>query len=189
MAIRFDAELVEINSWTLIRLPQGTKLPSQGLVIARGTLNGVPLRADLEPDGKRGHWFRVDARVRTAAHLGVGDIARVVLEPVDEWPEPDVPEDLSAALAQAPQARAAWQEITPKARWDWLRWIRSTNNPQTRRRRIGIACSKLRSGDRRPCCFNRSICTEPDVSRGGVLLEPAQAKRPAGKTSGKPPRS
>jgi hypothetical protein len=27
---------------------------------------------------------------------------------------------------------------------------------------------------RRPCCFNRGMCTEPYVSKNGVLLDPRE---------------
>lgn len=77
---------------------------------------------------------------------------------------------LDQALASDPQANALWVKITPMARWDWLRWIRSTNNPETRSRRIEVALSKLRGGERRPCCFNRYQCTEPEVSKNGMLV-------------------
>jgi uncharacterized protein YdeI (YjbR/CyaY-like superfamily) len=83
-----------------------------------------------------------------------------------------VPADLKNALAAAPQAHALWMDITPNARWDWIRWISSTKQPETRRRRIETACSKLKAGERRPCCFNRNLCSEPSISNNGILLEP-----------------
>lgn len=64
-----------------------------------------------------------------------------------------------------------WNNVTTKAKWDWLRWIRSTNNLSTRNKRIQVACSKLEKGDKRPCCFDRSRCTIMDVSKTGVLIE------------------
>jgi hypothetical protein len=93
------------------------------------------------------------------------------------WPEPDVPADFKKALSSDKQAKALWVEITPMARWDWLRWIRSTNNPQTRSRRIEVALSKLKADKRRPCCVNRNLCTEPEVSKNGILIEPMQVKK------------
>jgi hypothetical protein len=98
----------------------------------------------------------------------------MAVEPSKEWPEPEMPADLNKALASDPQANALWVKITPMAHWDWLRWIRATNNRETRSRRIEVALSKLRSGERRPCCFNRNLCTEPEVSKNGVLIEPTQ---------------
>jgi uncharacterized protein YdeI (YjbR/CyaY-like superfamily) len=96
----------------------------------------------------------------------------VAIEPTKECPEPEVPADLKRALAENPRVYQQWMDITPLARWDWIRWIRATKEPETRKRRIEVASSKLNNGARRPCCFNRSTCTEPDVSKNGVLLEP-----------------
>lgn len=67
-----------------------------------------------------------------------------------------------------------WKTITPMARWDWIRWIGATKNSATRSHRIDVALSKLQAGDRRPCCFNRSACTIPDVSHNGILIGPTQ---------------
>ena len=173
--IRFEAKLFKIGSWTLLRLPKSAsvKLPSRGMTVVRGTINGFQFCAALEPDGKGSHWFRVDKTMREAAHAEAGDTVTLAIEPVREWPEPKVPEDLKSALAAAPQAHTLWMDITPTARWDWIRWIGSTKQPETRKRRIETAFSKLKAGERRPCCFNRTICTDPYVSSNGVLHAPS----------------
>jgi uncharacterized protein YdeI (YjbR/CyaY-like superfamily) len=101
-----------------------------------------------------------------------GDDVALDITPSKDWPEPEVPADLRAALDNDPAAKIVWDGTTPLARWDWIRSVRSTNNPETRKRRIETACSKLRSGKPRQCCFNRSSCTDPVVSKGGVLLDP-----------------
>ncbi len=67
--------------------------------------------------------------------------------------EPRVPSDLRKALAATKAARAPWTDITPIARRDWISWIDGAKQPETRRRRIKVACSKLASGKRRPCCY------------------------------------
>jgi hypothetical protein len=118
------------------------------------------------------HWFRVSNIILKAARAEVGDCVSVALEPMALWPEPKVPADLAEALASDPQARRLWMDITPVARWDWIRWIGSTRNRDTRAIRIEKTLSKLRSGKRAACCFNRSQCTDPSMSRNGVLLEP-----------------
>ena len=103
----------------------------------------------------------------------MGDSAAVEIEPRKEWPEPKVPKDLSAALAAAPpEIRDLWEEITPMARWEWVRWVNATANPDTRSRRVEVTISKMESGKRRPCCFNLSSCTDPSVSKSGKLMEP-----------------
>ncbi|HEY2551306.1 MAG TPA: YdeI/OmpD-associated family protein [Streptosporangiaceae bacterium] len=172
--IHAEAELFNAGSWTLLRLPEGAsaKLPSRGMTVVDGTINGFRFQVALEPDGKGSHWFRIDQAMREAAGAGAGDTVTLEIAPAQECPEPDLPADLADALAASQRANALWLEVTPMARWDWIRWIRSTSQPETRRRRIEVACSKLESGQRRPCCFNRSACTEPSVSRNGMLLGP-----------------
>ncbi|MBI2356794.1 DUF1905 domain-containing protein [Candidatus Dojkabacteria bacterium] len=172
--ITFKSELFKIGSWTLLRLPKSSseKLSSRGLAMTEGTINGFRFQTALEPDGKGSHWFKVDKVMREAAKAKVGDTVEVVLEQSRDWSEPKVPLDLKEALASDSKAYATWIDITPFARWEWIRWIRATKNPQTRQKRILVACSKLRSGDRRPCCFNSSQCTVPYVSNNGILMEP-----------------
>jgi Bacteriocin-protection, YdeI or OmpD-Associated/Domain of unknown function (DUF1905) len=176
--IRCDATLCTIGSWILLRLPTSAsaQLPSRGMTMVEGTINGARFHAPLEPDGTGSHWFRVDDSLRQAAGAEVGDTVTLEMEPATDWPEPAVPADVQAALAAVPQAHTLWLTITPTARWDWIRWIRATNHSDTRRRRIEVACSKLTAGLRRPCCFNRNLCTEPAVSQNGVLHEPTQPR-------------
>jgi uncharacterized protein YdeI (YjbR/CyaY-like superfamily) len=95
-----------------------------------------------------------------AAGADAGDTVTLAIEPIKEWPEPEVPADLKSALTDSPQVHKLWMDITPMARWDWIRWIRATKQPETRKRRIEVACSKLKAGTRRPCCFNRNLWTE-----------------------------
>ena len=172
--IRFETTSVKIGDWIILRLPESAsaKLPSRGMTLVEGTINGFHSKIVLEPDGKGSHWFRVDSGLREAAGIDAGHPVTMAVEPSTEWPEPEVPADLNKALASDQQANALWVKITPLARWDWLRWIRATNNRETRSHRIEVAMSKLRSGERRPCCFNRNQCTEPEVSKSGILIEP-----------------
>jgi uncharacterized protein YdeI (YjbR/CyaY-like superfamily) len=71
-----------------------------------------------------------------------------------EESEPRVPTDLRKALAATPMARAQWRDLTPIARRDFVSWIDSAKQPETRRRRIERACSMLAAGKRRPCCYS-----------------------------------
>src|SRR5262245_27113952 len=186
--IRFQAKLTTIGSQTILRLPEAasSKLPSRGMSMVEGTFNGHAFQAPLEPDGMGSHWLRVSDRMLKAARAGVGDSVSVALEPMAPWPEPKVPADLAEALASDPPARRLWLDVTPVARWDWIRWIGSTRNRDTRAIRIEKTLSKLRSGRRAACCFNRSQCTDPSISRNGVLLKSRSA---IGKSEGRQARS
>ena len=177
--IRFETTPLQIGDWTILRLPESAsvKLPSRGMTLVEGTINGFRSKIVLEPDGMGSHWFRIDSALRKAASIEANSAVTMVFEPSKEWPEPEVPADLNKALKSDPRANALWVKITPMARWDWLRWVRATNNQETRSHRIEVAMSKLRSGERRPCCFNRNQCTEPEVSKSGILIEPTPTKK------------
>jgi hypothetical protein len=170
--IRFEATLYAIDESTVMSLPEEASrcLPSRGQVAVRGTINGRQFGTVLEPDGLKGHWMNVDQNLRQAADVAVGDTVSVVIEATRDWPEPDVPPDLAAALAVAPkQIRDVWTDITPMARWEWVRWVNATASPATRQRRVEVSISKMNNGKRRPCCFDLSSCTDPTLSKNGKL--------------------
>jgi uncharacterized protein YdeI (YjbR/CyaY-like superfamily) len=60
-----------------------------------------------------------------------------------------LPADLKAALISAPEALAAWQDITPLARNEWICWVISPKTPETRARHIERAKEDLAAGKRR----------------------------------------
>jgi hypothetical protein len=162
--IRFKSRLLQPakaakgSSWAFLVLPMkaSAKLPTRGMTAVEGVINGHPFRAVLEPDGKKGHWLKVNRRMREGAGADVGDVVTLELGPARKEPEPRVPADLKKALAAVPKARATWSGITTVARRDWILWITSARQKQTRARRIRNACQMLATGKRRVCCFDRS---------------------------------
>jgi len=179
-AIRFSAKLHrpaepgKPASWAFLAVPQraSARLPSRGMVSIAGTINGAPLKATLQPDGKGGHWLKVDGTLRKAAGAEIGDTVTLEFAPVAEEPEPEVPPDLQRALAAAPsKARDAWSSITPVARRDWIHWITSGKRAETRRLRIEKACDMLANGKRRPCCFDRSGMYDKSLSCPEPLID------------------
>ena len=52
--IHFEAQLYTIGSWTILLLPEraSAQLPSRGMTMVSGTINGAPFQALLEPDGE-----------------------------------------------------------------------------------------------------------------------------------------
>ena len=161
VTIRFRAKLFrpeeneKIGSWALLTLPKNAsvKLPSRSMMMVEGTINSFPFRATLEPKGKEGHWLKVNKALRDAAGADTGDTVAVEITRVGEEPEIRMPMELRKALRVAPRAQASWADITPMARQNWILWITTAKQPETRTRRIENACDMLASGKRRVCCF------------------------------------
>lgn len=159
--ITFNAKLLRPEAkaaWTFLLLPRSAsaKLPTRGQTPVEGTLNGAAFLAVVDPDGQGSHWLKVSSRMSQAAGAAAGDTVRLEIMPSTKELEPKVPADLRKALAAVPKARATWTAITPAARRDWVHWITSAKQPETRTRRINNACDMLASGKRRVCCFDRS---------------------------------
>ena len=171
--IRFECAPYMLKKQIILRLPEeaSKQLPSRGQVSVKGTLNGREFLTVLEPDGYWGHWIRIDRAIQEAAGITVGETAVVEITPTKEWPEPKVPKDLAMAVATAPEKiQDLWRQITPMARWEWVRWVNATGQQDTRKRRVEVSISKMQNGKRRPCCFNLAACTDPDLSKSGRLI-------------------
>ena len=95
-SIRFKAKLLrpaeseKAGSWTFLILPKdaSAKLPSRGMTAIEGTINGFPFQAELEPDGQKSHWLKVNRKLREAAGADAGDVVTLEIAPAAEEPEP-----------------------------------------------------------------------------------------------------
>ena len=66
----------------------------------------------------------------------------------------NLPADLRKALVSDSKIQKLWDDVTPIAKRDFVSWIESAKQSETRARRIEVTCSKLTSGKRRPCCYS-----------------------------------
>jgi len=64
-----------------------------------------------------------------------------------------VPSDLQKVLAKNAKAKGQWDDLTPIGRRDFVSWIESAKQEETRKRRVESVPSRLASGKRRPCCY------------------------------------
>lgn len=92
-----------------------------------------------------------------------------------------VPEDLRKMLIKDSKAHAAWESLTPLARNEWICWIISVKKAETREEHITRARTKLKEGERRPCCWYGCIhrtdkAISPSVQEV-VLTKRARAKK------------
>lgn len=121
----------------------------------------------IEPDGIGGHFILLDNESILDSNIYCPLFITVDINIT--WLAPMVPDDLKEELINS-EAIMIWNSLTIKAMWEWIRWIRSTSNFDTRMKRIHSTSSMLLSGKRRPCCFNTTLCTLPNISKSGILL-------------------
>ena len=65
----------------------------------------------------------------------------------------EMPEDLHTALLADVTALAAWIDLTPLARNEFICWVEDAKQEKTRERRIRRTQEELEQGQRRPCCW------------------------------------
>lgn len=131
--------------------------PVEGGVELSLALGDVPVAGRLEASRKRAPGDRIAHRVvlRTekdvdpevrgwlarAYELGAGKIARAA--------SAETPPDLAKALKASKPAAATWATCTPAMQRDFIVWITSAKQEETRARRVGQAVDKLASGKKR----------------------------------------
>jgi len=64
-----------------------------------------------------------------------------------------VPADMHKTLVSTATLLETWQNLTPLARNEWICWVTSAKQSETRERRIRIMRENLGAGKRRPCCW------------------------------------
>jgi uncharacterized protein YdeI (YjbR/CyaY-like superfamily) len=64
-----------------------------------------------------------------------------------------LPDDMRKALLARPKALAAWNDITPLARNEWICWTTTVKQQSTRDEHVKRTVSELIEGKRRPCCW------------------------------------
>lgn len=116
--------------------------------MVEGTSNGYPIRGKVT-----GESIEISRAAIEAAQLKPGCAVTVEITRMGEEPEPRPPADLCEALASRPAAYETWTQTTANARRDWILFITTAKQPETRKRRIDRAVDQLGRGQRRVCCF------------------------------------
>jgi hypothetical protein len=75
-----------------------------------------------------------------------------------------LPTDVREALVADATALAAWNDITPLARNEFICWVEDAKQATTRERRIRRTVDELQEGRRRPCCWPGCKHREPAES-------------------------
>ena len=64
-----------------------------------------------------------------------------------------VPEDLREVLISNLDILEKWNNLTSRARNEWICWITIVKKSETRKHHIERLCSDILKGKRRPCCW------------------------------------
>lgn len=67
--------------------------------------------------------------------------------------EAKLPSDLKKAIVANKGVKEVWDDITPVARRDWIAWVITAKQKETRKQRIERLCEMMLGGKRRVCCF------------------------------------
>lgn len=171
MKANFSSMPILTNKYCIIHIPKEISqlLPSRGFVISKVAILNHSLILPLEPDGFGSHWF--DCSKLLSIDLENINIKSIEFELDTDvpWFSPEVPDDLQGALEKM-DLLSIWEALTVKAKWEWIRWLRSTQQANTREMRIKATCDKLAKGLKRPCCFDQTRCSVPELSKNGKLM-------------------
>ncbi len=153
-----DSGVPAATAVTILTLPKSAsaKFPSKGKTTIEGIVNSFPIQtASIEPNGKGGHTLKFNKPLPqpVVADAFNTNTLTVEITRVGEETDTRVPPELTKSFVTSPKAKKLWDEITPIARRDWIFWIISGKQEETRMKRSKTACSKLSSGMRRVCCF------------------------------------
>ena len=128
----------------------------KGRVTARIALGSASFEAVMEPDGQLGHWFRIPASVAEDETIAAGDSAAFVLTTLAHQPEPNHPAAFRNLLEASESAQQTWRRSTALAKIDWVHWLESAKQAETREKRAIDAIDMLAHGKVRVCCFDPS---------------------------------
>lgn len=171
MKTTFSVIPVKKLNYTIVHIPEEISrvFQTRGLLLASVTLFDHSKVLPLEPDGYGSHWFDCTELIFEQERENTERPMVFEIDTEVDWYPPELPEDFRLAL-EINDLTAKWDSVTVKAKWEWIRWIRSTANADTRAGRIDAACDKLAKGMKRPCCYDQTRCSIPEVSKTGKLV-------------------
>jgi len=182
VTLRDSATTIRVSSRALadglVPLPDDVRggIATSGEVMIEGTIGGFPFRSPAVTH-EEGFCLALTPAQQKAGGVQSGHTVSLEITRIGDLPEVRVPADLLEALDASPEAAALWVVITPMARREWVRWIASAKQDETRARRIEVGIDKLTGGMRRPCCFPGLNWVTKDL----VPPEETWAQLPGGK--------
>jgi hypothetical protein len=146
--MRFRAELQRTGGNTT-----GFEVPDEVVTVLGGggrpkvvvRLNGYTWRSSIAKMGGS-YWLGVSAQHRAGAGVAGGDVLDVTVELDTAERTVTVPEDLAAALAHEPAAKAVWDGLSFSHQRQHVEHIEGAKTAETRARRVAKAVEMLAAG-------------------------------------------
>lgn len=138
------------GAWTRLQIPfdvyavYGTR----SRVSVKGTINGSEFQSSLFPDGEGGFHMMVNKQMQREAKAKPGDVVHVVIQMDVDERSVDLPPDVEAAMKLNKEAQAGFAKMSPSARKEYVDWITSAKQQETRERRIAKALPLMAQGKR-----------------------------------------
>ena len=144
--LRFTAKIKiqGINPYVLVSAKRAADLKSgwRKPMPVRARINGkpkTPWRINMMPAGNGGFYLYLHGDVREASGTKVGDSVNVELrfDPTYRGgPAHPIPAALDAELRKNPNAKTAWDALTPSRRKEVLRYLANLKTPEARARNL-----------------------------------------------------
>jgi uncharacterized protein DUF1905/bacteriocin resistance YdeI/OmpD-like protein len=177
----FKATLERLRSnlgWTIVYVP--FDLPKtwkmRGRAKVKGEINGFSFRTSLFPVRDGRHFLLVNKRMQQGAGVGLGDVAKIMLEPDTEERVAAVPAKLKRFLGEDRTFRT-WFERLNYSTKKWLSdWVTQPKGAASRARRAEQVAEQLFSAmeaERElPPVLKAAFARDPRALQGWQLMSP-----------------
>lgn len=134
------------GSWATLTVPFRVEevFGTRTRVPVKGTINGVPFRNSLMPNGDGTHYLVVNGSLRAVAGAAIGDTVDVVLQ-LDSKPKTDeLPTELAEAINRDVVAKRCFETMPPSHQREYVEYVAEAKKPETRAKRVERTLAKLR---------------------------------------------
>ena len=132
-------------NWTIIRVPLDVAKiwGKRGQLRVKGEINGFAFRTSLFPDGKGGHLMIVNKKMQAGGNVGLGERAKVVMEPDPTEPSVTLPAELLRVLGESKRLRKFYDSFNHSYRNYMASWIAEPKSGEARVRRAEQIAERL----------------------------------------------
>jgi hypothetical protein len=139
------------GAWTFLPIPFNVQeaFGTRARVSVSGTINGFAFRNSLMPEGDGTHSMMVSKELQAGAKAKAGDTVSVVIDKDTKERTIETPKELELALRKHKQAAAVFSTLAYSHKKEYIDWITSAKQEQTKATRIAKAIEMLAEGQKR----------------------------------------